>query len=164
MMADSVEGDGSNGGGSGNQERLAVYNEVQAAYAHARAYDHAVMYAHLWAYVSLAVKASGILALLLSTVILLGGYVQSLGKKDFLCVMSITVIQAAGSVISSIYLCPFSLFLYVFSSHTRFTTVHIIYYNSYNGFHVFYIYHSKMHAVLVLFYNSKGSSGLEEKQ
>ena len=77
MMADSVEGDGSNGGGSGNQERLAVYNEVQAAYAHARAYDHAVMYAHLWAYVSRAVMASGLLALLWSTVILLGGYVQS---------------------------------------------------------------------------------------
>jgi hypothetical protein len=46
----------------------------------------------------LAVKASGLLAALLSTVILLGGYVASLLKKDFFCIMVITVIQGAGSV------------------------------------------------------------------
>ena len=90
----------------------AAYDQARAAYAHARAYDHALTYAHLQTYVSLAVKASGLLALLLSTVILLGGYVQSLEKKDFFCIMAITVIQAAGSVINLLHLflfCPFSL-------------------------------------------------------
>jgi len=86
-----------------DKARKAAYDQARAANAHARAYDQALAYARIRSYVSLAVKASGLVALLLSTVILLGGYVQSLGKTDFFCIMAITVIQAAGSVISSIY-------------------------------------------------------------
>jgi hypothetical protein len=47
----------------------------------------------------------------LSSVILLGGFIDSLdklGKMDFWCVTAITVIQAAGSVIS-LSLCVFFL-------------------------------------------------------
>lgn len=98
-MADRAAGGDQRRNGGGNPA-----TQAQAAYAHARAYDHAVAYVHARAYVSLAVKGSGLLALLLSSVILLGGYVQSLGKKDFLCITSITVIQSAGSVISSVFL------------------------------------------------------------
>jgi hypothetical protein len=68
-------------------------------------------YAHIRAYVSLAVKGSGLLALFLSSVILLGGFIDSLdklGKMDFWCVTAITVIQTVGSVIS-LSLCLFYL-------------------------------------------------------
>jgi hypothetical protein len=51
-------------------------------------------YVHIRAHVSLAVKVSGLLALLLSSVALLRGFVQSLEKKDFWCFTAITVIQA----------------------------------------------------------------------
>ena len=122
MTADSVvEGEGSNGGASGEQERRpsvttrgvfraafsramarqaeararrSAYALAGAANAHTRAYGYALTYAHVRAYVSLAVKGSGILALLLSTVVL--GYVQSLKKEDFFCIMAIAVIQTAG--------------------------------------------------------------------
>ncbi|OEL26988.1 hypothetical protein BAE44_0011993, partial [Dichanthelium oligosanthes] len=58
----------------------------------------------------LAAKGSGLLALLLSSVVLLGGYVQSLGKEDFWCITAISLIQALGSVIFSIFnIYPFSL-------------------------------------------------------
>ncbi|CAL5004466.1 unnamed protein product [Urochloa decumbens] len=92
-MADSA-GEGSNGGGSGKPTEHTT--EAQAAHAHARAYEHALAYTRARTSVSLAVKASGLLALLLSSVILLGGYVQSLGKKDFLCITAISVIQSFG--------------------------------------------------------------------
>jgi hypothetical protein len=114
MMAGSVRGEGRNGGGSGKQERRVMKRaRARAAEVEARqqvkrmaaqgvysawAYHHALKYAHRRAYISLAVKASGLLAALLSTVILLGGYVASLLKKDFFCIMVITVIQGAGSV------------------------------------------------------------------
>jgi hypothetical protein len=48
----------------------------------------------------------------LSSVILLGGFIDSLdklGKMDFWCVTAITVIQAAGSVFSNLSLCLFFL-------------------------------------------------------
>jgi len=41
------------------------------------------------------VKGSGLVALLLATVVL-GGYVQSLQKEAFFCIMAIAVIQTAG--------------------------------------------------------------------
>jgi hypothetical protein len=109
MTADSVvEGEGSNGGGSGEEERRpsvttrgvfravarrSAYALAGAANAHTRAYDYALTYAHVRAYVSLAMKGSGLLALLLSTVAL---YFQSLEKEDFLCILAIALIQAAG--------------------------------------------------------------------
>lgn len=116
MTADSVvEGEGSNGGGSGELERRpsvraafsramarqaeararrSAYALAGAANAHTRAYDYALTYAHVRAYVSLAVKGSGFLVLFLTTVVL--GYVQSLKKEDFFCIMVIAVIQTAG--------------------------------------------------------------------
>jgi hypothetical protein len=116
----AAEGEGSNGGGGyattvrPERERPATDTTSHAGAAspsaHARAYDYALTYAHARAYVSLAMKASGLLALLLSTVVLLGGYVQSLGKKEFFCITVISAIQAAGSVISSLYFCLSSLF------------------------------------------------------
>jgi len=75
--------------------RRSAYGLAGAANAHTRAYGYALTYAHVRAYVSLAVKGSGILALLLATVVL-GGYVQSLKKEDFFCIMAIAVIQTAG--------------------------------------------------------------------
>ena len=124
MTAESVvEGEGSNGGASGELERRpsvttrgvfraafsramarqaeararrSAYFLAGAANAHTRAYDYALTYAHVRAYVSLlAVKGSGLVALLLATVVL-GGYVQSLKKEDFFCIMAIAVIQTAG--------------------------------------------------------------------
>ena len=96
-MADSAQVEGRNGGGSGKPpERRPNTTHAQAAYSHthARAYEYALVYTHARASVSLAVKGSGLLALLLSTVVL--GYVQSLKKEDFFCIMAIAVIQTAG--------------------------------------------------------------------
>lgn len=103
-MADSAQVEGRNGGGSGKPpERRPHTTHAQAAYSHthARAYEYALVYTHARASVSLAVKGSGLLALLLSTVVLLGGFVSSLRKTDFFCITVISMIQAAGSVISS---------------------------------------------------------------
>ncbi|XP_040247398.2 uncharacterized protein [Aegilops tauschii subsp. strangulata] len=52
-------------------------------------------YALLQAYVLMAVTGLGYLALTWSTVVLLGGFVTSLGKKDFWCLTSISMVQAA---------------------------------------------------------------------
>jgi hypothetical protein len=87
--------------------QAAAIAPAREASAHARVYQHAMAYARIRAYISLAVKGSGLLAFFLSSVILLGGFIESLdklGKKDFWCVTAITVIQAAGSVISPIFL------------------------------------------------------------
>uniref|UniRef100_A0A452ZX76 Uncharacterized protein n=1 Tax=Aegilops tauschii subsp. strangulata TaxID=200361 RepID=A0A452ZX76_AEGTS len=56
-------------------------------------------YALLQAYVLMAVTGLGYLALTWSTVVLLGGFVTSLGKKDFWCLTSISMVQAARSVL-----------------------------------------------------------------
>lgn len=53
-------------------------------------------YAALQAFLALGVKGSGYLALTWSTVVLLGGYVTSLGRTEFWCLTVISMIQAAG--------------------------------------------------------------------
>jgi hypothetical protein len=57
-------------------------------------------YVFLQSYLLMAVTGIGYLALLWSTVVLLGGFVTTLGKKDFWCITAISVIQAARSVMS----------------------------------------------------------------
>uniref|UniRef100_A0A0D9Y0A1 Uncharacterized protein n=1 Tax=Leersia perrieri TaxID=77586 RepID=A0A0D9Y0A1_9ORYZ len=53
-------------------------------------------YAVMWGYQMLAVRAIGYLVLVWCTVVLLGGFVTLLAKKDFWCLAAITVIQSAG--------------------------------------------------------------------
>uniref|UniRef100_A0A0E0MND6 Uncharacterized protein n=1 Tax=Oryza punctata TaxID=4537 RepID=A0A0E0MND6_ORYPU len=53
-------------------------------------------YAVIMGYQMLAVKVIGYLVLVWSTVVLLGGFVTLLAKKDFWCLAAITVIQSAG--------------------------------------------------------------------
>ncbi|KAL6868249.1 hypothetical protein ACP4OV_015094 [Aristida adscensionis] len=52
-------------------------------------------YAFLVTYLLMAVTGLGYLALMWSTVVLLGGYVTALGKKDFWCLTVISMMQAA---------------------------------------------------------------------
>ncbi|RLN24143.1 hypothetical protein C2845_PM07G04520 [Panicum miliaceum] len=53
-------------------------------------------YAVIRAYLLKAIKLVGSLALLWSTVVLLGGFVTALKKKDFSCLTLIGFMQAAG--------------------------------------------------------------------
>jgi hypothetical protein len=55
-------------------------------------------YVLLQAYLLMAVTGLGYLALTWSTVVLLGGFVGTLGKKDFWCLTAISMILAARSV------------------------------------------------------------------
>uniref|UniRef100_A0A453HJY2 Vesicle transport protein n=1 Tax=Aegilops tauschii subsp. strangulata TaxID=200361 RepID=A0A453HJY2_AEGTS len=61
-------------------------------------------YAAMQAYLLMGVTGLGYLALLWSTVVLLGGFVTALGKKDFWCLTAISMIQAARSVMSCLLL------------------------------------------------------------
>lgn len=59
-------------------------------------------YALFMGHMSMAVKGLGYLLVLWTTVILLGGFVSILGKKDFWCLIIITLVQTAG--VSDIFL------------------------------------------------------------
>ncbi|KAM0890839.1 hypothetical protein ACQ4PT_026779 [Festuca glaucescens] len=52
-------------------------------------------YVFMQSYLMMAVTGIGYLALMWSTVVLLGGFVTTLGKKDFWCITAISMIQAA---------------------------------------------------------------------
>jgi hypothetical protein len=56
--------------------------------------------AFMQAYLLMAVTGIGYLALMWSTVVLLGGFVTTLRKKDFWCITVISMMQAARSVMS----------------------------------------------------------------
>jgi hypothetical protein len=59
-------------------------------------------YVFMQSYLLMAVIGIGYLALMWSTVVLLGGFVTTLRKKDFWCITVISMMQAARSVMSSI--------------------------------------------------------------
>jgi hypothetical protein len=63
-------------------------------------------YAVIMAYIRIGLKGIGALALLWATVVLLGGFVSTLNKKDFLSLTLIAFVQAAGLVLHIYSLLP----------------------------------------------------------
>ncbi|RCV37516.1 hypothetical protein SETIT_8G069300v2 [Setaria italica] len=68
-------------------------------------------YVYLLTYLLMAITGLGYLALTWSTVVLLGGFVTSLQRKDFWCLTVISMLQAARSVMQ------YSL-VFLFLAHT----------------------------------------------